>query len=109
MQWLPWCTRCRASHGSACSQSLYPPPGFDLCEVGQEEVILKTGKQASRRAMHFALQALLALFGESLPGAGTVGEQCMGVCWCMHGQPGPALPRGAWCADAACEESGVGQ
>ncbi|XP_070619524.1 tetratricopeptide repeat protein 28 isoform X2 [Erythrolamprus reginae] len=36
--------------------------GFDLCEVGQEEVILKTGKQASRRTMHFALQALLALF-----------------------------------------------
>ncbi|XP_068430413.1 tetratricopeptide repeat protein 28 [Clinocottus analis] len=36
--------------------------GFDLCEVGQEEVLLKTGKQASRRVMHFALQALLALF-----------------------------------------------
>ncbi|XP_059214709.1 tetratricopeptide repeat protein 28 [Centropristis striata] len=36
--------------------------GFDLCEVGQEEVVLKTGKQASRRIMHFALQALLALF-----------------------------------------------
>ncbi|XP_015232317.1 PREDICTED: tetratricopeptide repeat protein 28-like isoform X2 [Cyprinodon variegatus] len=36
--------------------------GFDLCEVGQEEVVLKTGKQASRRNMHFALQALLALF-----------------------------------------------
>ncbi|XP_074546098.1 tetratricopeptide repeat protein 28 isoform X2 [Halichoeres trimaculatus] len=36
--------------------------GFDLCEVGQEEVVLKTGKQASRRTMHFALQALLALF-----------------------------------------------
>ncbi|XP_063171659.1 tetratricopeptide repeat protein 28 isoform X2 [Candoia aspera] len=36
--------------------------GFDLCEVGQEEVILKTGKQASRRTMHFALQTLLALF-----------------------------------------------
>ncbi|XP_060048527.1 tetratricopeptide repeat protein 28 isoform X2 [Erinaceus europaeus] len=36
--------------------------GFDLCEVGQEEVILKTGKQASRRTMHFALQSLLALF-----------------------------------------------
>ncbi|XP_062038780.1 tetratricopeptide repeat protein 28 isoform X3 [Lepus europaeus] len=36
--------------------------GFDLCEVGQEEVTLKTGKQASRRAVHFALQALLALF-----------------------------------------------
>lgn len=36
--------------------------GFDLCEVGQEEVVLKTGKQASRRSMHFALQSLLALF-----------------------------------------------
>ncbi|XP_051267746.1 tetratricopeptide repeat protein 28 isoform X1 [Dicentrarchus labrax] len=36
--------------------------GFDLCEVGQEEVVLKTGKQASRRIMHFALQSLLALF-----------------------------------------------
>lgn len=40
--------------------------GFDLCEVGQEEVVLKTGKQASRRIMHFALQSLLALFGENL-------------------------------------------
>ncbi|XP_068609464.1 tetratricopeptide repeat protein 28 [Brachionichthys hirsutus] len=36
--------------------------GFDLCEVGQEEVVLKTGKQACRRIMHFALQSLLALF-----------------------------------------------
>ncbi|XP_043924235.1 tetratricopeptide repeat protein 28 isoform X2 [Protopterus annectens] len=36
--------------------------GFDLCEVGQEEVILKTGKQASKRIVHFALQSLLALF-----------------------------------------------
>ncbi|KAK2494473.1 hypothetical protein MC885_010833 [Smutsia gigantea] len=36
--------------------------GFDLCEVGQEEVILKTGKQANRRTVHFALQSLLALF-----------------------------------------------
>ncbi|KAL2099941.1 hypothetical protein ACEWY4_004335 [Coilia grayii] len=36
--------------------------GFDLCEVGQEEVVLKTGKQASRRIMQFALQSLLALF-----------------------------------------------
>lgn len=44
---------------------LFVPLGFDLCEVGQEEVILKTGKQASRRTMHFALQSLLALFGKS--------------------------------------------
>ncbi|XP_076842600.1 tetratricopeptide repeat protein 28 isoform X2 [Brachyhypopomus gauderio] len=36
--------------------------GFDLCEVGQEEVVLKTGKQANRRTVHFALQSLLALF-----------------------------------------------
>ncbi|ELW66500.1 Tetratricopeptide repeat protein 28 [Tupaia chinensis] len=43
--------------------------GFDLCEVGQEEVILKTGKQASRRTVHFALQSLLSLFGKSPPGA----------------------------------------
>ena len=38
-------------------------PGFDLCEVGQEEVALKTGKLANRRTLHFALQSLLALFG----------------------------------------------
>lgn len=37
--------------------------GFDLCEVGQEDVVLKTGKLANRRTLHFALQALLALFG----------------------------------------------
>ncbi|XP_077353544.1 tetratricopeptide repeat protein 28 isoform X2 [Festucalex cinctus] len=36
--------------------------GFDLCEVGQEDVVLKTGKQASRRVIDFALQSLLALF-----------------------------------------------
>lgn len=38
--------------------------GFDLCEVGQEEVALKTGKLANRRTLHFALQSLLALFGK---------------------------------------------
>lgn len=47
-------------------KSLSPLPGFDLCEVGQEEVILKTGKQANRRTMHFALQSLLALFGKEI-------------------------------------------
>lgn len=65
---------------------LFVSVGFDLCEVGQEEVILKTGKQANRRTMHFALQALLALFGKSssrhhaewLPGAtGTA----LGMVW----------------------------
>ena len=36
--------------------------GFDLMEVGKEDVILKTGKTANRRQIQFALQALLALF-----------------------------------------------
>ncbi|XP_061657378.1 tetratricopeptide repeat protein 28 isoform X3 [Syngnathoides biaculeatus] len=36
--------------------------GFDLCEVGREEVLLKTGKQASRRGISLALQSLLGLF-----------------------------------------------
>lgn len=38
--------------------------GFDLMEVGQDEVTLRTGKQANRRNCQFVLQALLALFGE---------------------------------------------
>ncbi|KAH0625683.1 hypothetical protein JD844_015278 [Phrynosoma platyrhinos] len=47
------------------SVQLWRLPGcheFLAALVGQEEVILKTGKQASRRTMHFALQTLLALF-----------------------------------------------
>ncbi|XP_037935520.1 tetratricopeptide repeat protein 28 [Teleopsis dalmanni] len=36
--------------------------GFDLTEVGQDEVTLRTGKQANRRNCQFVLQALLALF-----------------------------------------------
>ena len=36
--------------------------GFDLMEVGKQDVILKTGKQANKRQIHYALQALLALF-----------------------------------------------
>jgi hypothetical protein len=36
--------------------------GFDLMEVGREDVTLKTGKSANRRQIQFALQALLALF-----------------------------------------------
>lgn len=33
-------------------------------EVGQDEVTLRTGKQANRRSIQFVLQALLALFGK---------------------------------------------
>uniref|UniRef100_T1J2M9 Uncharacterized protein n=1 Tax=Strigamia maritima TaxID=126957 RepID=T1J2M9_STRMM len=36
--------------------------GFDLREVGQDQVTLRTGKQANKRNIQFALQALLALF-----------------------------------------------
>jgi hypothetical protein len=36
--------------------------GFDLTEVGKEDVTLKMGKTAHRRQIQFALQALLALF-----------------------------------------------
>lgn len=39
--------------------------GFDLTEVGQDQVTLRTGKQANRRSCQFVLQALLALFGKS--------------------------------------------
>lgn len=40
--------------------------GFDLMEVGQDQVTLRTGKQANRRNCQFVLQALLALFGKAL-------------------------------------------
>lgn len=40
--------------------------GFDLMEVGQDEVTLRTGKQANRRSIQFVLQALLALFGKCM-------------------------------------------
>lgn len=46
------------------SHELFASLGFDLMEVGQSEVTLRTGKLASRRAVQFTLQALLALFGE---------------------------------------------
>lgn len=46
------------------AHELFASLGFDLMEVGQLEVTLRTGKQASRRAVQFALQALLALFGK---------------------------------------------
>ena len=36
--------------------------GFDLMEVGRNEVTLRTGKTANKRHIQFALQALLALF-----------------------------------------------
>jgi hypothetical protein len=39
---------------------------FDLMEVGQDQVTLRTGKQANRRNCQFVLQSLLALFGESI-------------------------------------------
>lgn len=40
--------------------------GFDLMEVGQDQVTLRTGKLANRRNCQFVLQALLALFGMNI-------------------------------------------
>lgn len=37
--------------------------GFDLMEVGIDEVTLRIGKQANKRSIQFVLQAFLALFG----------------------------------------------
>ena len=37
--------------------------GFDLVEVGKNEVTVKAGKQANRRTLQFAVQALVAIFG----------------------------------------------
>ncbi|XP_072934461.1 uncharacterized protein [Epargyreus clarus] len=47
--------------------------GFDLAEVGQDEVTLRTGKAANRRHIQFVLQALLALFGKNIT---TIHDQC---------------------------------
>ena len=38
--------------------------GFDLVDVGKEEITVKSGKQANRRCLSFALQALVAVFSE---------------------------------------------
>ena len=40
--------------------------GFDLVDIGKDEVTVKAGKQAGRRNLQFALQALIALFGNPL-------------------------------------------
>ncbi|KAL3271555.1 hypothetical protein HHI36_022031 [Cryptolaemus montrouzieri] len=41
---------------------LFASLGFDLCDVGQDKVTLRTGKQSNRRNIQFTHQALLALF-----------------------------------------------
>lgn len=41
--------------------------GFDLMDVGQDQVTLRTGKQANKRNCQFVLQALLALFTQEAP------------------------------------------
>ncbi len=40
--------------------------GFDLVEVGGENVSIRAGKQATRRTLQFAVQALLAVFGKEV-------------------------------------------
>ncbi len=41
--------------------------GFDLLDVGKDEVTVKAGKQANRRILQFGLQALVAIFGKLPP------------------------------------------
>lgn len=36
--------------------------GFDLVDVGKDEVTIRTGKQSSKRLIQFAVQALMVLF-----------------------------------------------
>lgn len=48
--------------------------GFDLMDVGQDQVTLRTGKQANKRNCQFVLQALLALFTQEAPK--TIGVDC---------------------------------
>jgi len=36
--------------------------GFDLVDVGKDEVTIRTGKQSSKRIIQFAVQALVVLF-----------------------------------------------
>ena len=38
--------------------------GMDLVEVGNDEIILRLGKQANKRHLQFALQSLVAVFGK---------------------------------------------
>lgn len=44
--------------------------GFDLMDVGQDQVTLRTGKQANKRICQFVLQSLLALFTQEAPKLG---------------------------------------
>jgi hypothetical protein len=41
--------------------------GFDLMDVGQDQVTLRTGKHANKRSCQFMLQGLLALFTQEAP------------------------------------------
>ena len=51
--------------------------GFDLSEVGREEILLRTCKTANRRQIQFALQALVALFDtEEAPRSLNVSDSC---------------------------------
>lgn len=81
MKWGGWCIFTRYKLGTAIHEELLFTSitfvcdivydsymifstGFDLMEVGRDEVTLRTGKQANKRNIQFAHQALLALFGK---------------------------------------------
>ncbi|KAM9793920.1 tetratricopeptide repeat protein 28 isoform X2 [Syngnathus typhle] len=81
--------------------------GFDLCQVGREDVVLKTGKRASRRVMALALRSLLALFDSAdLPErVGTYGSSSLESLSPSPPTPQPTSypaspPRPSLCPDA---------
>ncbi|XP_049593440.1 tetratricopeptide repeat protein 28 isoform X2 [Syngnathus scovelli] len=81
--------------------------GFDLCQVGQEDVLLKTGKRASGRVMALALRSLLALFDSAdVPErVGTYGSSSLESLSSSPPTPQPASfpaspPRPSLCPDA---------
>ena len=53
----------RMWHAPGCHEFL-ASQGFDLLEVGKDEVTVKAGKQVNRKSLSFALQALVAVFGK---------------------------------------------
>ncbi|GAB6029967.1 Tetratricopeptide repeat protein 28 [Chamberlinius hualienensis] len=70
--------------------------GFDLMDVGQDEVTLRAGKQASKRHVQFVLQALLAIFDtpeapSSLGLDDTSSVESVGSCNASDGSESPDI------------------
>ncbi|XP_055842116.1 tetratricopeptide repeat protein 28 isoform X1 [Episyrphus balteatus] len=78
---------------SGCHE-LLASVGFDLTEVGQDQVTLRTGKQANRRSCQFVLQALLALF-DTQEAPKTLGLDSSSSCESLNEDSRPENPMSA--------------